>query len=106
VKKKQCQFNDTDLMRLMFVECFELTSITLTMKLPSVDDFFLEFPNMTVMTIDIHSETPCSSRAFFHRGHVTVKLVIACSVTFVLHYMPLMFDMQTLCLESGFEFLL
>lgn len=60
---------------------------------------------MTMMTIHIHIESTCSSSAVFHRGHVTVKLVMACSVTFVLPYMPLMFDMQTLCLESEFEFL-
>jgi hypothetical protein len=60
---------------------------------------------MRVMTIHIHSESTCCSTAAFHRGHVTVKLVMACSVTFVLSYVPLMFDMQTLCLESGFEFL-
>jgi len=60
---------------------------------------------MTVMTIHIHSESTCYSSALFHRGHVTVKLVMACSVTFVLPYVRLMFDMQTLCLESGFEFL-
>lgn len=53
-----------------------------------------EFPNMTVMTIHIHSESTCSSSAAFHHGHVTVKLVIACSVTFVLPYVPSMFDVQ------------
>jgi len=67
---------------------------------------FFEFPAMTLMTIHIHSESTCSSSAVFHRGHVTVKLVIACSVTFVLRYVNLMFGTQTLCLESGFEFLL
>jgi len=58
-------------------------------------NFFLEFPNMTVMTINIHSQSTCSSSAVFHRGHVTVKLVMACSVAFVLPYIALMFDMLT-----------
>jgi membrane-anchored glycerophosphoryl diester phosphodiesterase (GDPDase) len=61
---------------------------------------------MMVRTIHFHSESTCSLSSVFHRGHVTVKLVMACSVAFVLPYMPLMFDMQTLCLESGSEFLL
>jgi hypothetical protein len=59
---------------------------------------------MTVITVYIYSESTCSLHVF-HRGHVTVKRMIACSVSFVLPYMNLMFDMQSMCLESGFKFL-